>query len=345
MSRWVPPVVSRAEQTVWWRACELLKSCMETKVEEGLQMARGCHHPDAQWLASLFPDGTALTAERLREGMLAQGDDPRALYFACEFEDHDPDSDDEDGEFHYDERDLPMLTRAAEMRYAPAQAWLATRFHEAEDEELAFQFAQSAAAQGDRRGVYLLALCYRWGRGCIQDRNRAKELFKEAVVLGYFAAPYFYGKMTFRRLHWERFLWWGISADGRFKDEPFRDAVLAMLPLFEKGEHGRILHTVAPVIRKNLNVEESMLFLQTIEWCERVKFERVLALHEAMLGRARRGIDCWSMIGRRHRVVKDIRVMIAKMVWKKAWLWGENTDDVVLRKKLKRAEQRGEVIV
>jgi hypothetical protein len=36
--------------------------------------------------------------------------------------------------------------------------------------------------------------------------------------------------------------------------------------------------------------------------------------------------------------------VIAKIVRKKAWLLGENTDHVVLRKKLKRAVQRGELI-
>jgi hypothetical protein len=46
-------------------------------------------------------------------------------------------------------------------------------------------------------------------------------------------------------------------------------------------------------------------------------------LHDAMMGRARRAICCWSMAGQRLRVVKDMRVMIAKMLWKGAWQWGE----------------------
>jgi hypothetical protein len=32
-------------------------------------------------------------------------------------------------------------------------------------------------------------------------------------------------------------------------------------------------------------------------------------------------IDCWSIIGRRLRIVKDIRIMIAKMLWVNKWEW------------------------
>jgi hypothetical protein len=51
---------------------------------------------------------------------------------------------------------------------------------------------------------------------------------------------------------------------------------------------------------------------------------RVGELHAAMLGRARRAIDCWSVAALRCGVVKDVRVMIAKMAWAEAWRWGEH---------------------
>jgi hypothetical protein len=53
------------------------------------------------------------------------------------------------------------------------------------------------------------------------------------------------------------------------------------------------------------------------------QLERVIELHAAMLGRARRAIDCWSMAGWRLRVVKDMRVVIAKMAWEEVWRLGE----------------------
>jgi hypothetical protein len=60
--------------------------------------------------------------------------------------------------------------------------------------------------------------------------------------------------------------------------------------------------------------------------------ERVFELHAAMLRRARRAIDCLSMAGRRRGVVKDMRVMIAKMLWAEAWRWGNSDNGEQARK-------------
>jgi hypothetical protein len=51
--------------------------------------------------------------------------------------------------------------------------------------------------------------------------------------------------------------------------------------------------------------------------------QRVLEQYDAMLHRARRAIACWSMAAKRRRMVKDMRVMIAKMAWEEPWQWGE----------------------
>jgi len=46
-----------------------------------------------------------------------------------------------------------------------------------------------------------------------------------------------------------------------------------------------------------------------------------LIFQKKLAKRARRAILCWSMIARRLRIIKDIRVMIAKMVWNKKEEW------------------------
>jgi hypothetical protein len=51
--------------------------------------------------------------------------------------------------------------------------------------------------------------------------------------------------------------------------------------------------------------------------------QRVLVLHARMLRRARKAIACWSVVGRRFGVAKDIRVLIGKSAWDEVWLWGE----------------------
>jgi hypothetical protein len=102
--------------------------------------------------------------------------------------------------------------------------------------------------------------------------------------------------------------------------------VCKLVPEFEKGQLGRILHTTAPLIRKNYDVVEETMFGWPV-FQERAKlFARAIVLHDGLLARARQAIACWSVVGLRVGVVKDVRVMIAKMAWEEVWKWGEKRE-------------------
>jgi hypothetical protein len=77
------PVVDRGELIKWADALDAFawKFGVVT-VQQGLERARKCRHPDAQWLAALFPGDTLVTPQRMLEVMLQQDDDPRALFFS-----------------------------------------------------------------------------------------------------------------------------------------------------------------------------------------------------------------------------------------------------------------------
>jgi hypothetical protein len=103
-------VVDRAEQIKWRNALdEFTRTTFDViNVEAGLQMARECRHPDAQWLAALFPAAVAVTQQRMVEVMLEQGEDPRAMWLA--------------GRLSLRENLRGLVVRSAQMGYAPAQA-------------------------------------------------------------------------------------------------------------------------------------------------------------------------------------------------------------------------------
>jgi hypothetical protein len=101
----------------------------------------------------------------------------------------------------------------------------------------------------------------------------------------------------------------------------FCRAARKLLPSFEKVENGRILHAVAPVIRRHCDVTRGEIFGHHRSESQLLKLRRVLELHEAMLGRAARAIGCWGIVACRLGLVKDLRVMIAKMLWEEAWRW------------------------
>jgi TPR repeat protein len=227
-------LVDRTEQIKWADALDALWS--NACVEKGLQMARECRHPDAQWLASLFPVGVPVTRERMAIVMLEQGEDARAMYLAWRFS----------------VAPVGVLRRAAEMGYAPAQASLS---EECEGEEC-FMWAERAAAQLDRNGLFQLGRRFRLECGCAKNEGKVNELYRQAAELEHSYAQWFYGGSAFGEHDWERFSWWGRAALHGCSVTFFCASILRLLRLFAKGELGRILFTVAPLIGSNISVEQ-----------------------------------------------------------------------------------------
>jgi hypothetical protein len=315
MKAGAPLLIDTAEQIKWWDALDALGRIeTEVLVANVLRLARECRHPDAQWLASLFPVGGAVTKERLHQVMLEQGEDARAKFVAWRAGPV--------GQYG-------LLQEAAEMNYAPALAcWsftarevrCANGLSEEEKQEWAttsFECAQDAVAQGDRYGMFLLAFCHHRAIGCAQDMAKAIDLYRVAAELGYPMAQEFYGTEAFGEYDWRRFLWRGRAAT-RGVDHYFCESVLPLLPLFESGQHGRILHTAAPIIRA-----KAQAFSRYLDEKQKEMLERIFELYDAMMSRARQAMLCWSVVGARCGVAKDVRIMIAKMAWEETWRWGD----------------------
>jgi hypothetical protein len=297
-----------AELVKWCDAQDTLfgrmRPCMN--VEKGLDMARECRHPDAKWLASLFPAGVRWTRERIMHVMLEQGEDPRAMFLAFLL-----------GERSSDE----LIRRAAEMGYAPAQAEMSGLTEEADPEE-SRRWAERSSAQRDRNGLFQLAYCTRCGVGGREDPERAAELYRASAELGC-ALAMFYHARSLQTTDWRWHHWMGRATVAGLHDYAFSSKSVELLPAFERGELGRVLHTAAPVIRAHLDAAHCAVFGRPVGADETQALLRVVQLHDAMLQRARAAIMCWSLVGRRCRVAKDVRVVIAKMAWEEVWRWSD----------------------
>jgi hypothetical protein len=108
------------------------------------------------------------------------------------------------------------------------------------------------------------------------------ELLREAAKLEDRQAQHLVGRACGEH-DWQRFFWWGRAAARGYNVYEFREHVAALLPSFEKGELGRVLHVVCPVIRKGLEAAKQ----KPIDDLQNNQLQRVLELHGAMLGRAR----------------------------------------------------------
>jgi TPR repeat protein len=305
------PAVDRAEQIKWWDVVDALSTRWATIQEEVagtaemLRLARECRHPDAQWLTSLFPAGVGdgMTRHVMAEMLREHGGGPRTAFVAS---------------CAKDAGWMGLLRFAAANGYAPAQARLSASALIPEAEK--FRLAQLACAQGDRCGIAQLAHCFRCGVGCEPNKERAVELYKEAALLLDPSALYYYGLLGFGPLDAERYHWWSLAVSRGF-GQACRLGIIALLPSFEDGENGRILQVAGPVLKADPGLPKMNPFCQ---WNPNEKEQalRVIELYETVLGFAQQTITCWGLVGRRCRVVKDIRVMISKMVWEETWRLG-----------------------
>jgi hypothetical protein len=271
----------------------------------GVALARECRHPDAQWLAALFPPGAEVTPKRLAEVMSEQGEDERALLLA----------------WAADAASRAALVRSAEMGYAPAQAQLASQVPPGPEK---VEWAQRAADQGDRFGLFLLAQCVHLGRGCEADLDRGVELYRRAAELGLARAQNAYAMYAFRPEQWQRCVWQGRAAMQGLDPLLFCNSVLFLFWRLEGDEQRRMVHAVGGVVAKGLDAKTGRFFGSLeLQEGQNAQLLRVVQLHESMMQRARQAIDCWSVVARRCGMAKDMRVLIAKMAWEEAWRWGD----------------------
>jgi hypothetical protein len=292
--------VSREELIKWFDALDELSSFTWAR---GLQMARHCRHPDAVWLVSHFPAGEAVTRERMVEVMAEQRGDARAVFMSWKLAESDAQK---------------VLERAAEMGYAAAQAQLASRSFFADS----YQWAVKAAEASDRLGLYQLGNCRLYGWGCDKDKDKAIELYGQAAALEHSQAQFCFANFAFGEFDWERYLWWMRALERGVGRVQLFEAVIRLLPSFEQGHHSRILFIVAPAIRTNMDIARWKIFGERAMGDQAPKFARMVKLHEAMLARATDAIMCWSVVGLRLGLVKDMRVLIGKKAWEQAWHWG-----------------------
>ncbi len=283
----------RADLVRWWDALDAISgNGAQHEIEKGLQLARQSRHPDAQWLASLFPAGVPVSSRDLRLVMAAQGEDPRTAG-----------------------RDVDEVLFSAEMGYAPAQYYW--RRFTASDEERRL-WREKAAAQGYRKALSGKAYA------ALEDHRDAEalKLFEQAAELGDGDAAWEYGKMAFGERDWQRYHWW---CEAVVRGVRVFDFIAELCNKFRSSSWdglSRILFTVAPVLKQHLDVVRPKIFGTFLVAEALGTLSLMIAVYDkCVLAHARRAINCWSMAGRRLGVAKDMRVKIARLLWEERWTW------------------------
>ncbi len=326
----------RAELIRWWDAIDLIHDledrfsadgwrrqeyCGRQDIGEGLRIARECSHADAQWLAGLFPASKPVpTQEEMRFVFLGLKGDARADFFASATSPF----------FHRFQgfvRDVE-LDRSAASGYAPALAALADR-----DRASFWRWANLAAAQGHRRGLFLVGQCCRSGiDGCPIDHARYSELTKEAAELGDAEAQFEHGQCAFGEDEWQRYFWWRRARARGFKLTYWHlgEPAQKQMRRFDNGARsGRVIYEIGAtcqVIHVPRKVEERQR-----DWITSI--DRTLALYDKWHAAVWRALNCWIWIAIGKGVAKDMRRMIAWLVWegREAWFVQKPNKWLVIR--------------
>jgi hypothetical protein len=312
---WRPPRVDpKAEQIKWWDIIDLIKHHNLESLVETTSAWFPREHGEGRWLYEcLFATEESVTLELLRERMLVQEDDPRAMFVAAFAWDPETVVDGDEWEDRYDNGTAMLLT-AAEMGYAPAQA--AMTFRDEVEPEESFAWAQKAAGLGDRHGLSMLARSYEEGYGCEKDVNKAMQLYSQAAEVEDQVGLFKHGNFSFGEDDWRRYTFMGRSA-ARGHRPGYESLVRAS---FEKRDR-RIQFEIGAAHKR---VAAAWRFGRGL--CSDLQlaaYQTVLVKYTKCCIAAKAAVACWLVVGRRLRVVKDIRGVIGKMLWAQRWEWME----------------------
>jgi TPR repeat protein len=282
----------------WCRARDLLfgENDVSQDVPLALQLASSCgEHPDARWLTELCAGKNVKTAEDAKSVFLAaSANDARALCFAWYLGSGD---------------NLDPLRRAAELGFAFAQAKLSWRTEGNER----FKFAHLAAAQGERDGFVWLGICFRNGEGCEKNLERERQNFVLSAERGNLYACEEAGRL-FDVSDPERWRFWGAASSAESSFCGFLDGFKPEVERFLMGlGNSRAMFVIGRVLKVHLN--GGRIFGKSVDPDHIRRAKQAVAFYEAEIEACQHAVHAWTQVGMAWKVVKDIRRLIARMIW------------------------------
>lgn len=245
----------------------------------GLDRLRLSHHPEAQYVSRLFPNGVPAKTIEAMDIFLAQGRHPIALCYA--------------GLVCY--TSVSHLVEAASLGHPHAQSYV---IHCTRTPGRRLDAIKEAATVGGDRMAYCALGDFLWNN----DRDAAIAAYKVSAHLGYGHGMHMYAKRGFTIAYPERYKWYAQSAGITGEWSKFLRKTRQQLQLYD---HGKGHPAVLLMIGRMLKDQEK----------ERYSAERVVHMYRCCIVKAREAVLCWLLCGRRLGLYKDVNQMVARMVW------------------------------
>jgi len=267
----------------WYKARDLLigDNGVDQNIQAALQLVSSCEHEDARWLTALFDGREVRGNDEASDVFLEAPDDARAIFFAEAVLD-DP-----------QERDQGQILLSAQLGYGLAQAWLAQKDEHEEDEEHeleseALEWAVKSASQGERNGLF------------------AVGNYLDAGQLGHVEGMRKYG-MILGKSNPQRYVWLE-KVEEEFKME-------ARLKKYFESRSSHMTRACVFVIGRLFTTKIAKRRPSMLADLRTQNLRRAMNFYESQCAAARSAVDAWTLVGIRFRVVKDVRILIGKLIW------------------------------
>jgi hypothetical protein len=279
----------------WLKARDTLlgENCVKRDVKQALELAAASDHPQCQWLISVFAGKTVKNPNEARSVFLAEEKkSPASVCFATLLS---------------RPVDFLLLRHCADMGQPLAQAEMASTSEEK------FDFAKSAAGQLERNGFYWLGWSYERGSGCEKDLEKARECFLAAAQLGHVSSMGCLARLL-EKSYPRQWFWWGRAAV-LGDPNPFLCEFCGPVQEFNSGSgNGAVVFQIGKAM--NGHVEKRTIFGRPYNFDKWIgPANSAISFYKSQLVGCRLAVDAWSHVGIRFSVVKDIRVLIGKLIW------------------------------
>ena len=270
----------------------------EQHLSEGMRRLRACRHEEARYVCSLFPDGSPPDSrEEVKQVFLAQGEHSIALCYAG----------------LVNEWNEALVRRAAEMGHPYAQGQM-SKLSFGEER---LEWAQRAARNRDRDGLWRLGWCFQKGIGVTEDRIKAVTAYKESANLGSKMGMRCYAMIAFEKNDSQRYLWLGKSAQPfQFLYVEFIHEIMHHMYMHRVGLGCKlVLLMIGKMLKGHVDKERQTLF-GTLWMQDYVNSAcDVLTLYDDCIKSATEATMTWMMVAKRLRIYHDVARLIGKKVW------------------------------
>lgn len=275
-----------------------------------LEKASECRHPDAEWLTWLYPAGQPpVTVDEFLSLLEphCRAEDARAMYFTALLG-------------NVDNYEL-LIQRAAAKGYGLAEWCLATGKTYSYSGTVLY-WTQMAASHGCRDALYHLGQKYANAFGVERDSAAAADCFRRASDLGHHLAQVWFAEWAFSLWDPERLRFLRSCHE--------RGNTLVLTEIVNELSFWRIGNPLGACVLEVGRLLAGKEGVTCIANCTCVtvyeKARQCVSFYDSCRDATLRAISCWSIVGKRCGLVKDMRVFIAKLLWEHMICWAPNNE-------------------